>query len=269
MEYEIYRVDELSHSGVKGMRWGIRRYQNKDGSLTPAGKKRYVAEERKREEYEAEKQRVLKSGSAKEVLKFKGDLTQQEMQAAIQRIRWEQDMSSIAARDVEAGKKRVDAVVDDVFKYTTVAAKGYNMFANVYNAFSKSDVSLPKIDTNYTSGNRSERKAERDALKKANKITDTRSFKRLEDMTDDEVAAATKRAANEKLYRKLQEEGHISTKESSMQSQRDTIARRAADKRPNPAIDRLAEDAMSRRDKKKKKNSNPEVRFRMDRYHKK
>lgn len=32
---------ELYHHGTKGMRWGVRRYQNKDGSLTPAGKKRY------------------------------------------------------------------------------------------------------------------------------------------------------------------------------------------------------------------------------------
>lgn len=32
---------ELVHHGVKGMKWGVRRYQNKDGSLTPAGKKRY------------------------------------------------------------------------------------------------------------------------------------------------------------------------------------------------------------------------------------
>lgn len=31
----------LIHFGIKGMRWGVRRYQNKDGSLTPAGKKRY------------------------------------------------------------------------------------------------------------------------------------------------------------------------------------------------------------------------------------
>lgn len=33
--------NNLAHAGVKGMRWGVRRYQNKDGSLTPAGKKRY------------------------------------------------------------------------------------------------------------------------------------------------------------------------------------------------------------------------------------
>ena len=35
MEYELY------HHGILGMHWGIRRYQNKDGSLTSAGKKRY------------------------------------------------------------------------------------------------------------------------------------------------------------------------------------------------------------------------------------
>lgn len=32
--------NELMHHGILGMRWGIRRYQNKDGSLTPAGKRR-------------------------------------------------------------------------------------------------------------------------------------------------------------------------------------------------------------------------------------
>lgn len=36
---------ELYHWGIKGMKWGQRRFQNKDGSLTPAGKKRYAKEE--------------------------------------------------------------------------------------------------------------------------------------------------------------------------------------------------------------------------------
>ena len=35
--------DELYHHGVKGQKWGVRRYQKKDGSLTPAGKERVQA----------------------------------------------------------------------------------------------------------------------------------------------------------------------------------------------------------------------------------
>lgn len=37
------------HSGIKGMKWGVRRYQNSDGTLTDAGKKRYARDAREKE----------------------------------------------------------------------------------------------------------------------------------------------------------------------------------------------------------------------------
>ena len=41
MEYVIIKSDELYHHGIKGQKWGVRRFQNEDGTLTPAGRNRY------------------------------------------------------------------------------------------------------------------------------------------------------------------------------------------------------------------------------------
>lgn len=40
----MYYNDQIWHWGVKGMKWGVRRYQNADGSLTDVGKRRYSNE---------------------------------------------------------------------------------------------------------------------------------------------------------------------------------------------------------------------------------
>lgn len=51
----LHYNDELRHYGILGMHWGIRRYQNKDGSLTRVGKARYNKLKKSYEEYSKEK----------------------------------------------------------------------------------------------------------------------------------------------------------------------------------------------------------------------
>ena len=45
---KVYYSNELTHWGIKGQKWGVRRYQNEDGTLTEAGKRRYAKELHKR-----------------------------------------------------------------------------------------------------------------------------------------------------------------------------------------------------------------------------
>ena len=46
-EHVLITGGELYHHGIKGMKWGIRRYQNPDGSLTLAGQKRLMKADQK------------------------------------------------------------------------------------------------------------------------------------------------------------------------------------------------------------------------------
>ena len=68
----FYSSDYLYHHGIKGMQWGVRRYQNPDGSLTAAGKKR--VSQRRSDDIVIKKGTQLNNVGSKENLKLRGNV---------------------------------------------------------------------------------------------------------------------------------------------------------------------------------------------------
>ena len=175
---------ELKHWGVKDMKWGIRRYQNKDGSLTRAGKKRRAANLEKarqaksdKKKYEDAKNEAVKSGSASEVLKYKGDLTPAQMKEAQDRLKWENDISGYVTKQAENGNSTIKNIFNKMetgTNYATTAIKTYNTVANVINAFNMNRI-LPKIETNNTNGNRDQYKKDKKERQKAKEAQQKRA----------------------------------------------------------------------------------------------
>lgn len=107
--------NELYHHGVKGQKWGIRRYQNKDGSLTDAGRKR--AKKLEDEYFKLTGKKAASSGdstaSKTSGTKAKSvkDMSDDEIRKAIDRINLERQYSSLSPKQISKGKKIADRVL--------------------------------------------------------------------------------------------------------------------------------------------------------------
>ena len=102
---DLVSSQELYHHGIKGQKWGRRRFQNEDGSLTPAGKERYDDDgpsEKKKKEYKIPENKSTHRLKIEESYKAKGMSAKEAEQAAAKRIRGEQYAVAAAAVTVTA-----------------------------------------------------------------------------------------------------------------------------------------------------------------------
>ena len=99
--------DYIYHHGIKGQKWGIRRFQNKDGSLTPAGRKR-----QKHNDDGPIHEDYSKSHNTKSVK----SMSDKELRDRINRLNMERQYAQLTATEKSMGRKIVSEVLLNVGK---------------------------------------------------------------------------------------------------------------------------------------------------------
>lgn len=98
--------DSLRHYGIRGQKWGIRRFQRKDGSLTPEGKRRYADDD-----YHDDYRRAHDSKSVR-------TMSDQELRNRLNRLQMEVQYKQMTASKLDKGKKIVADVLENAGKET-------------------------------------------------------------------------------------------------------------------------------------------------------
>lgn len=135
-------ADIIVHYGVKGMKWGVRRYQNKDGSLTPAGKARERTKNEKRSRSELSRNR--RTASLEELTK------------QINRLETEKKLKSLIDEDIKPGRTMAAKILKSSgSKVISGAVAGGIAYAVHYALTKEFD---PKDFANYISPNPNKKK---------------------------------------------------------------------------------------------------------------
>ena len=195
--------DYLAHHGIKGQKWGIRRYQNEDGSLTQLGrqrrgisdksitdkikdsvkshkeKKAAKAKESEAEQHEALKDYVRKHPS--KLYKHRTEFSDDEIRDLTNKIRTDAALKDIRDAEIQRGWDNVQRFKNNMGKIKDLADTGknlYNLAAEVNNFL---------VDSGKTNGKRWLKIGEKPEEKKVDKAALLRSMS-VEDIVKNQKA---------------------------------------------------------------------------------
>lgn len=200
MEYTAVDVDVgenfIEHHGILNMKWGRRRFQNPDGTLTPEGKIRYSREKRKqaaknlkkaRKAREANKKKEMKLAKKKakivekgldEVKKNSKLFSNQEINDIVNRTQLESKLADVANnKNMQKGKITADNIIDFMSK----AANFTNSVSTIYKNIN------PILEDNGVFLNRDKRN---DYIYKRNNILKNRKYDAMEKEWNEAMADA-------------------------------------------------------------------------------
>ena len=116
---------ELSHHGILGQKWGVRRFQNSDGSLTNEGRRRYSSDDFKDAKKKIDKGKEVVDGATKakekavekqheqKIKKDLSEMSDQELRDIVNRLNMEERYTQVMkSRGLEQGKSRVDKILE-------------------------------------------------------------------------------------------------------------------------------------------------------------
>ena len=136
MEYLVMN-GELYHHGIKGQKWGVRRWQNADGTYNEAGKKRY---------FDSNKHDRAANRIQKEINSFKGH--EKEYSEAIRGLKYTRDQERAKANaqreknnGIKNAVKKYNKLADKADTLQDVADKAYEESTAAYNALGKNKLS--------------------------------------------------------------------------------------------------------------------------------
>lgn len=144
-------AQQIQHSGIKGQRWGVRRYQNEDGSLTEEGKKRYGTPERYRasaKEASALEEATKGASSAastaasimntqrgsQAIRKDYSELTDQELQRRVNRLNLERAYGDLSGdtKYVKTGKEKAREILQTTGAVLAIAATAVGIYSQLH-----------------------------------------------------------------------------------------------------------------------------------------